>query len=289
MRSVLVTSARSARGQDHDRLEPRLGRGVGGPVGRARRGRPAPAEPGRALRARTPRPGLAEVLQGEVAVADALQAVATVRRGRRERLSAPAGRARRGPAAGQPVGADAVDVHGARAGRARAAITTSSSSTRRRSPHVADAISLLRHVDGVLIAAAVNSTRGPDASRLRDQLQALDANILGVVANGGSALQRLRLRRTPRDAESPSAGGERRRRSRPATPVRRREHGRAQRPLSKRLLAELGAAPAQDVGNRPEQDLRVEPERPVRAVQVVDRDHVAHRARGSSRGSARGR
>ena len=39
-------------------------------------------------------------------------------------------------------------------------------------PHVADAISLLRHVDGVLVAASVNSTRGPDASRLRDQLRA---------------------------------------------------------------------------------------------------------------------
>jgi capsular exopolysaccharide synthesis family protein len=55
-------------------------------------------------------------------------------------------------------------------------------------PHVADAISLLRHVDGVLVTASVNSTRGPDASRLRDQLQGLDANVLGVVANGGSAV-----------------------------------------------------------------------------------------------------
>ena len=55
-------------------------------------------------------------------------------------------------------------------------------------PHVADAISLLRHVDGVLVTASVNSTRGPEASRLRDQLQGLDANVLGVVANGGSAM-----------------------------------------------------------------------------------------------------
>ena len=52
---------------------------------------------------------------------------------------------------------------------------------------VADAISLLRHVDGVLVAASVNSTRGPEARRLREQLQGLDARILGVVANGGSA------------------------------------------------------------------------------------------------------
>jgi capsular exopolysaccharide synthesis family protein len=55
-------------------------------------------------------------------------------------------------------------------------------------PHVADAISLLRHVDGVLVTTSVNSTRGPEASRLRDQLQGLDANVLGVVANGGSAM-----------------------------------------------------------------------------------------------------
>jgi capsular exopolysaccharide synthesis family protein len=55
-------------------------------------------------------------------------------------------------------------------------------------PHVADAISLLRHVDGVLVTASVNSTRGPDASRLRDMLQGLDAHVIGVVANGGNAV-----------------------------------------------------------------------------------------------------
>jgi polysaccharide biosynthesis transport protein len=55
-------------------------------------------------------------------------------------------------------------------------------------PHVADAISLLRQVDGVLITASVNATRGADATRLRDQLEGLDANVLGVVANGGSAI-----------------------------------------------------------------------------------------------------
>jgi polysaccharide biosynthesis transport protein len=54
-------------------------------------------------------------------------------------------------------------------------------------PHVADAISLLRHVDGVIVVASVNTTKGPDARRLRDQLQGLDARVLGVVANGGTA------------------------------------------------------------------------------------------------------
>ena len=53
--------------------------------------------------------------------------------------------------------------------------------------HVSDAISLLQHVDGVLVAASVSSTRDPEARRLRDQLQELDADVLGVVANGGTA------------------------------------------------------------------------------------------------------
>lgn len=54
-------------------------------------------------------------------------------------------------------------------------------------PYVADAIALLRHVDGVIVTASINSTSGPEAGRLRDQLQGLDAKVLGVVANGGSA------------------------------------------------------------------------------------------------------
>ena len=64
VRSVLITSARSAGGQDHDRVEPRVRRGLGRTVGRARRGRPAPDVPRRALRP-APRPGLAELLEGE--------------------------------------------------------------------------------------------------------------------------------------------------------------------------------------------------------------------------------
>ena len=54
-------------------------------------------------------------------------------------------------------------------------------------PHVADAISLLGSVDGVLITALLNNTRGPDAERLRDQLSGLGAPVIGIVANGGSA------------------------------------------------------------------------------------------------------
>jgi succinoglycan biosynthesis transport protein ExoP len=55
-------------------------------------------------------------------------------------------------------------------------------------PHVSDAISILPHVDGALITVTVGSTSSDDASRLRDQLQGLDANVLGIVANGGSAM-----------------------------------------------------------------------------------------------------
>jgi Mrp family chromosome partitioning ATPase len=43
-------------------------------------------------------------------------------------------------------------------------------------------------VDGALITVAVGSTRTQDATRLRDQLLGLDATVLGIVANGGSAM-----------------------------------------------------------------------------------------------------
>ena len=74
-------------------------------------------------------------------------------------------------------------------------------------PHVSDAISLLRHVDGVLITASVNSTRGPEATRLRDQLQGLDANVLGVVANGGSAMSGYAAYARATTATTASANG----------------------------------------------------------------------------------
>ncbi len=97
--------------------------------------------------------------------------------------------------------------------------------------HVADAISLLRHVDGVLVAASVNSTRGPDANRLRDQLQSLDARVLGVVANGGSAMHGYSYAPRP----YPSARDQRRRpgrlvrRARPAARLLRAWRGSARR------------------------------------------------------------
>lgn len=79
--------------------------------------------------------------------------------------------------------------------------------------HVADAVSLLRRVDGVLVTASVSSTRGPEAGRLRDQLQALDAHVLGVVANGGSSADGYAYApAVPSDASNSSADG------RPAVP-----------------------------------------------------------------------
>ena len=55
--------------------------------------------------------------------------------------------------------------------------------------HVADAISLLRHVDGVLLAASVSSTRGPEARRLKRPAPGPGRpTSSGVVANGGSAM-----------------------------------------------------------------------------------------------------
>jgi capsular exopolysaccharide synthesis family protein len=133
-------------------------------------------------------PGLAEALQGEVSISAAMQTILPI------------------PGSANPVGHPR-PLHVIVAGQAAPnpwALMQSSVMARvldvlRKDhdlvvidtppiPHVADAISLLRHVDGVLVTASVNSTRGPDASRLRDQLLGLDAQVLGVVANGGSAL-----------------------------------------------------------------------------------------------------
>jgi hypothetical protein len=53
----------------------------------------------------------------------------------------------------------------------------------------------------------VNSTRGPEAERLRDQLQALDARILGVVANGGSSATGYAAYSAPLPPTSSRSGG----------------------------------------------------------------------------------
>jgi capsular exopolysaccharide synthesis family protein len=133
-------------------------------------------------------PGLAEALQGEVSISAAMQTILPI-----QGSANPVGHPRQlhvivaGSAAPNPwalmqssVMVRVLDV--LRKDHDIVIIDTPPL------PHVADAISLLRHVDGVLVTASVNSTRGPEASRLRDQLQGLDANVLVVVANGGSAM-----------------------------------------------------------------------------------------------------
>ena len=134
-----------------------------------------------------PGPGLAEVLSGQVAIADAVQAVATVGEADANGYTRPMDVLVAGD---PPVNPSALMQSNVML-RVLDVLQKEHDLVVVDTPpvaHVADAISLLRHVDGVLVAAAVNSTRSPDASRLRDQLQSLDARILGVVANGGSAL-----------------------------------------------------------------------------------------------------
>lgn len=134
-----------------------------------------------------PAPGLAEALQGEVSTAAALQPIGSV-----SGDGTLAGRPR--PldvlVAGQPAANPWALMQSSimprvfeLLGNDHDLVVVDTSPI----PHVADAIALLRQVDGVLVTASVNSTNGPEASRLRDQLQALDANVIGVVANGGSA------------------------------------------------------------------------------------------------------
>jgi succinoglycan biosynthesis transport protein ExoP len=133
-------------------------------------------------------PGLAEALQGEVSISAAMQTILPI-----QGSASPIGHPRQlhvivaGQAAPNPwaLMQSSVMVRVLEVLRKEHDIVIVDTPPL---PHVADAISLLRHVDGVLVTASVNSTRGPEASRLRDQLQGLDANVLGVVANGGSTL-----------------------------------------------------------------------------------------------------
>ena len=135
-----------------------------------------------------PEPGLAEVLGGEVSIANALQTVPTQ----------PDGAAANGHAgamhvlvAGHPPPDPWALMQSSLLVRILDALKMDHDLVVVDTPpipHVADAISLLRRVDGVVVAASVNSTRGPEAGRLRHQLETLDARVLGVVANGGSAM-----------------------------------------------------------------------------------------------------
>jgi succinoglycan biosynthesis transport protein ExoP len=176
-------------------------------------------------------PGLAEALQGEVSISAAMQTILPI-----PGTANPVGHPRslHVIVAGQPapnpwalmqssVMARVLDV--LRKDHDLVVIDTPPI------PHVADAISLLRHVDGVLVTASVNSTRGPDASRLRDQLLGLDAHVLGVVANGGSALSGYaayaRATAATTAASSSSGNGN----GHPGTPIAVRDSGDPPRTL----------------------------------------------------------
>jgi polysaccharide biosynthesis transport protein len=131
-------------------------------------------------------PGLAEALSGEISVAEALQAVPLSPDGKSNGYSRRldvlvAGKPPPDPWALMQSPAMARLLEVLKQHHDLVVLDTGPI------PHVADAISLLRRVDGVLVTASVNSTSGPEARQLRDQLQTLDARILGVVANGGSA------------------------------------------------------------------------------------------------------
>jgi polysaccharide biosynthesis transport protein len=135
-----------------------------------------------------PHPGLAEALKGELSISAALQTLLPLGDG-----STPVGHPR--PlhviVAGQPALNPSALMQSSMMARVLDVVARDHDLMIVDTPpipHVADAISLLRHVDGVVVVASVNSTRGPEAARLRDQLQGMDATVLGVVANGGSAL-----------------------------------------------------------------------------------------------------
>ena len=175
VRSVLVTSARTGEGKTTMSWNLAAAAASGGlsvALVEADLRRPSLRRP---LRPQQPRPGSTEALQGEVSISDAMQTMLPI------------------PGSANPVGHPR-PLHVLVAGQAAPnpwALMQSSVMVRildvlRKDhdlvvidtpplPHVADAISLLRHVDGVLVTASVNSTRGPEASRLRDQLQGLDA------------------------------------------------------------------------------------------------------------------
>jgi len=190
------------RGQDHDRLEPSLGGGFGRPVGaivEADMRRPSIAS----RYGLQPHPGLAEVLSGQVPIADAVQAVATVARATRNGYTRPmdvlvAGDPPANPSAlmQSNVMLRVLDV--LRKDHDLVVVDTPPVA------HVADAISLLRHVDGVLVAAAVSSTRSRTRAACATSSSPLDAHILGVVANGGSACTAMP---TPRPARRAAVAG----------------------------------------------------------------------------------
>jgi capsular exopolysaccharide synthesis family protein len=184
--SVLVTSSRSREGKTTiawNLASAAASAGLSVALIEADLRRPSLAERYRL----EPHPGLSDVLLGEVSVGAATQAVRTQPEGAQNGRS----RALHVIVAGTPPPNPSALMQSSAMARVLDVVRRDHDLVVVDTPplaHVADAISLLRHVDGVLVSASVNSTRGPEAERLRDQLQALGATVLGVVANGGSAM-----------------------------------------------------------------------------------------------------
>jgi capsular exopolysaccharide synthesis family protein len=131
-----------------------------------------------------PGPGVTEVVEGRTELSDALQSVMNVRGDRHGRKLdvLVAGQLPPDPWAVLQSDAMAWNIETLKQSHGLVVVDTPPI------PHVADAVSLLGHVDGVIIAASANATRRQDARRLTEQLRSFDAPILGVVVNGGSAV-----------------------------------------------------------------------------------------------------
>jgi len=134
-----------------------------------------------------PGPGLAEVLGGTASVADALQGIPPTEDG--DEMDAAANRLQT-LVAGTPSVDSWVLMQSGVMDRALKILQQRHDLVVVDTPpipYVADAVSLLQSVDGVVVVASMSSTKGPEAARLRDQLATFEAPVLGVVANRGSA------------------------------------------------------------------------------------------------------
>jgi Mrp family chromosome partitioning ATPase/capsular polysaccharide biosynthesis protein len=136
-----------------------------------------------------PGPGLAEVLGGRVSVADALQGIPA---GDDVDFTDAATQRLQTLVAGTPTADSWVLMQSGVMDRALRVLLQRHDLVVVDTPpipYVADAVSLLGSVDGVIVVASMSSTKGPEAARLRDQLATFDAPVLGVVANRGSAVR----------------------------------------------------------------------------------------------------
>ncbi len=164
----------------------------------------------------TPFPGLAEVLQGEVSLEQAIQ---------RASLSGDEDRQGRNGSDGQPADRSLdVLIAGAAPSEPSALLQSQQMTDILETlklrydcvivdtppiAQVADAIALLQSVDVVLLAASARATRGPEAQAVRNQLRALDARVAGVVVNAGSKARAYGIvgRQAQPARTGPRAGG----------------------------------------------------------------------------------